>query len=483
MKDKFCILVADDDARHRQMLVTLLEDWGYEVIEARDGREAVNLCRGKQDKNSPDLALMDVRMPGKNGLEAMADIKKFDASLPIVIMTAYSDIPDAVGAIRNGAWDYLTKPLDFDKLQITIRNVAAHLGLMKENANLAACLEKSALPKSLLGKSRVMAEVGELIRAIAPTEATVLITGESGTGKELAAKSIHMASKRANGPFVAVNCGALTESLLASELFGHEKGAFTGADRKHPGFFAEAEGGSIFLDEIGEMPPSMQVKLLRVLQEKEVLSVGGKKPRPINCRIIAATNRDLAREVEEGKFRQDLYYRLNVVSLNMPSLRERTDDIPAMAKAFADRFASANSKKFEGFLPEAMELLLAWHWPGNVRELENVVERAIILMPGQVITARELPERIVNDPRSAKAASNGHLNEGSAEEREATWENDFLDDGEASFPTLEEVERRVILQTLKKMGNNKTETAKALGITRKTLHAKLNRYREDEGSL
>ena len=449
MKKMLTILVADDDATHREVLRTLLEEWGYAVREAVDGEHAVALCR----KQPFDLVLMDVRMPKKSGLEALKEIKVHNPAVPVLIMTAFSEVAAAVAASKSGAYDYLTKPLDFEKLKVVLRNVFAHVGLIRENATLSRSLAATEAQTGMVGRSESMRALWEMVRTIAPTDATVLITGESGTGKELVAKAVHAASRRARGPFVAVNCAALTESLLASELFGHEKGAFTGADKKHEGHFLKADGGTIFLDEIGEMPLSMQVKLLRVIQEREVLSVGGNKAVPVDVRIIAATNRDLAKEVAAGTFRQDLYYRLNVVTLALPPLRERADDIPLLAQHFMARFADKNNKNIKGFTPGAMDRLVRYAWPGNVRELENVIERASILLLGEHISERELPERF--------AASQG----------------DALTDAlTTDCPTLEDVERAVILKTLKRFGGNKTEAAKALGITRKTLHAKLSKY-------
>ena len=449
MKKMLTILVADDDATHREVLRTLLEEWGYAVREAVDGEHAVALCR----KQPFDLVLMDVRMPKKSGLEALKEIKVHNPAVPVLIMTAFSEVAAAVEAIKSGAYDYLTKPLDFEKLKVVLRNVFAHVGLIRENATLSRSLAATEAQTGMVGRSESMRALWEMVRTIAPTDATVLITGESGTGKELVAKAVHAASRRARGPFVAVNCAALTESLLASELFGHEMGAFTGADKKLEGHFLKADGGTIFLDEIGEMPLSMQVKLLRVIQEREVLSVGGNKAVPVDVRIIAATNRDLAKEVAAGTFRQDLYYRLNVVTLALPPLRERADDIPLLAQHFMARFADKNNKNIKGFTPGAMDRLVRYAWPGNVRELENVIERASILLLGEHISERELPERF--------AASQG----------------DALTDAlTTDCPTLEDVERAVILKTLKRFGGNKTEAAKALGITRKTLHAKLSKY-------
>lgn len=465
---KAMILIADDDDRHRKMLSTLLTEWGYEPMEAASGEEAVELCLHSGRKSAPDLVLMDVRMPKKGGIEAFQEIHSQCPDLPIIIMTAYSELSAAVDAMRQGAYDYLTKPLDFPRLEAILRNAMTQVGLLQENASLNESLKSKEGKYVLLGESAPMRSLGQLLRTIAPTEANILISGESGTGKELAARAIHQLSHRADGPFVAVNCGALTETLLTSELFGHEKGAFTGADRKHEGLFLQASGGSIFLDEIGEMPFSMQVKLLRVLQEREVLSVGGKKPEKIDCRIICATNRNLADEVAKGNFREDLYYRLNVATVEMPSLRSRREDIPHLAQRFAERLADENHKKFSAITPEAMSVFCDWHWPGNVRELENVIERAIILMPGEHIGLREIPDWIMK-PKKQEYAQIPSSDFG-------VHMKDKYED-----MTLDEIEREVILRTLEKVGQNKTEAAKILGITRKTIHSRLNRYRDIDG--
>jgi two-component system response regulator HydG len=443
------ILVVDDDAPHRNMLLTLLRNWGYRADEAADGEAAVARCRAQ----SFDLVLMDVRMPKKTGLEALKDMRLLNPALPVLIMTAFSNVEAAVEAIKNGAYDYLTKPLDFDKLKVVLRNVFEHVGLLHANASLSSALAATEMRSSIVGQSDAMRRVLEMARAIAPSEATVLLAGESGTGKELVAKAIHANSKRAQGPYVAVNCAAITESLLESELFGHEKGAFTGADKRREGYFMQADTGSIFLDEIGELPLSMQAKLLRVIQEREVQRVGGGKPVPVDVRIIAATNRDLQQETAVGKFREDLYYRLNVVALTLPSLRERPDDVPLLAQYFLERFAKKNNKSVRGFTPGAMDRLIRYEWPGNVRELENVIERAVVLLIGEHIGERELPGKLLH----SAAAENGPV-------------------AAMTGFTLEEVERSVIMETLKKFGGNKSETAKALGINRKTLHLKLARY-------
>lgn len=458
MKKTFTILVADDEKAHRDAITNLLREWGYRTIEAVDGQEALDKCAACQ----VDAILLDGRMPRMDGYQALPLIRERFPSVQVIMMTAYSELPAAVESMRAGAWDYLAKPLDFNRLKHTLHNAVGRINLERENAKLSASLAEIRAGTLLLGKSSAMLDLEKMINAIAPTEAVALITGESGTGKELAARTIHNASLRRDGPFLAVNCGALTESLLASELFGHEKGAFTGAEKKHNGLFMQAAGGSIFLDEIGEMPPAMQVKLLRVLQEKEIMSVGGTMPVAIDCRVMAATNRDLFEEVKAGRFREDLYYRLNVLPLRMPPLRERKDDIPLLANHFARKSAKANNRIFSGIAPDALACLQAWQWPGNVRELENVMERAIILMPGESIDARLLPENLQEYACHSASGTEGGAGENGG-----------------ALPTLEEVERKVILETLRRLGNNKTEAAKSLGITRKTLHARLNRYRDE----
>lgn len=442
------VLLAEDDDAHRKTLALLLAEWGYDIIEARDGAEAVKIALGSR---APDLILMDARMPVMDGIKALEEIKKIRPEIPIILITAYSDIPDAVESIRKGALDYLTKPPDFQKLEKIIKDAAA--GVSGEIDFIA----QGESWRGMIGSSEPMLKTRALIEKLAPTEATVLIGGESGTGKELIARALHAAGRRAQAPFVAINCGAFTESLLASELFGHEKGAFTGADKKRPGLFLEAGDGTVFLDEIGETPPAMQVKLLRVLQEKEITPVGSSRVARVKCRIIAATNRDLEEDVKKGVFREDLYYRLNVANIRAPALRERKEDIPALARAFAQKFAAANHKKFKEVTGEALAILKKWSWPGNVRELENTLERAIILMNGEYVGARELPDRMRDvEPDSFMSR----------------------DLPEEAF-SLAEMERKIIMRALDKMKGNKTETAKVLGITRKTLHAKLNRYKTE----
>ncbi|MCD8139048.1 MAG: sigma-54 dependent transcriptional regulator, partial [Planctomycetaceae bacterium] len=429
---------------HRNTLRTLLGSWGYTIHVAADGRAAIEAAQGQPF----DLILMDLRMPDMNGIEAMQDILGYNPAIPVVIMTAYSDVETAVAALKAGAYDYLTKPLDFDELKLTLGRALDHATLRQENTSLKKTLAGHDSP--ILGKSEATRRLLEMVDTIAPSEATVLITGESGTGKELVARLLHWKSGRAAGPFVTVNCAALTETLLESELFGHEKGAFTGAEKVREGRFRAADGGSIFLDEIGEMPLPMQAKLLRAIQEREIHRVGGDRPITVDVRIIAATNRDLGAEVEAGRFRQDLFYRLNVVSLHLPSLRERSGDVPVLADHFLRLFAEKNGKRVKGFTPGAMDRLLRHDWPGNVRELENTVERAVVLLVGEYVSERELPPALL--PPTADTAK------GSRE-----WGD----------MTLEEIERAAVREVLQTTGGNKSEAARRLGITRKTLLAKL----------
>jgi len=442
------ILVVDDEQVHRYMLCSMLREWGWRCVEADDGETAVAAV----EKHTYDAVLMDVRMARMDGREAFSRIHALQPSLPVVIMTAYSSVDDAVAAIRHGAHDYLTKPLDFDRLRLTLERAVDRRQVIERQRHGTA--EETPLETAIIGTSPPMLELLDMIRYVAPTEATVLIAGESGTGKELVAEALHRNSLRRDQAFVKVNCAALAESLLESELFGHEKGAFTGADRRREGKFVQADGGTLFLDEIGETTQAMQVKLLRVLQEQELQRVGGEETISVDVRIIAATNRDLEEEVRRGAFREDLYYRLNVVMLTVPPLRERGDDITLLVRHFAALFAQKNRRRLEGITPECINLLRRYPWPGNVRELENAIERGIILMRGEQLTEKSLPLTIQK----------------MAEEQDAV--------ASARPLSLSEVEKEMIFQTLDETGGNKSEAARRLGITRKTLQNKLNKYDE-----
>jgi len=423
----------------------MLKKWGWRTVEADDGTTAVDAVK----KHTYDAVLMDVRMTKMDGHEAFSHIYSLCPNLPVIIMTAYSTVDDAVNAIKKGAHDYLTKPLDFDRLRLALERAVDHHLVVNQRVQSAPA---KPVVTNIIGSSPPMTELLELIGYVAPTEATVLISGESGTGKELVAEALHNNSERATKPFIKVNCAALTESLLESELFGHEKGAFTGADRRREGKFVQADGGSLFLDEIGETSQAMQVKLLRVLQEKELQRVGGEDTISIDVRIIAATNRNLEEEVAENRFREDLYYRLNVVTLNVPPLRERGRDIIELAKYFAEKMAVKNRKELAGITDECLQLLASYSWPGNVRELENAIERGVILMRGNELTEKSLP-------LSIQKAFNEHS-----------------ENAQTVSGSLFEAERSLILQTLAETDGNKSEAARRLGITRKTLQNKLNRY-------
>jgi len=451
MKKENTILVVDDDPAHRTMLRTLLTGWGYTIFEADDGSTAIE----KVHEQAFDLILMDIRMITVSGLEALNEIKAFNPAIPVIIMTAYSSVETAVEALKSGAYDYLTKPLDFDELRLAMERAMDHRQLREENRMLRESLGNHFDRQNIIGRSPAMVKLLEMVAQVAPSEATVLITGESGTGKEMIAGAIHFNSPRKEGPFVKLNCAAITETLLESELFGHEKGAFTGAHKRKEGRFRQAHGGSIFLDEISEMSLAMQVKLLRVLQEREITRVGGEEVIKVDVRLIAATNKDLLQEIEAGRFREDLFYRLNVVTLNMPRLRERSEDIPLLAQHFLKMFSEKNSKEIKGFTPQAMDRLLKYDWPGNVRELMNAVERGVVLASSEYLGEKDLP-LVLKEGASGGKAPPGQVIPG-------------------DLP-LEEVEKASILKTLELTGGNKSEAARRLGITRRTLHKKLKKY-------
>jgi len=434
------------------MLRTLVSGWGYEISEADDGDTAIRMVHGKPY----DLILMDIRMIKVSGLEALSQIKSYNPAIPVIIMTAYSSVETAVEGLKKGAYDYLTKPLDFDELRLAMERAMDHSHLKEENRQLRETLGARFDQRNIIGRSRAMAELMETVAQVAPTEATVLITGESGTGKELISGAIHFNSPRKTGPFVKINCAALTETLLESELFGHEKGAFTGAHRRKEGRFLMADGGSLFLDEVSEMSLAMQVKLLRVLQEREITRVGGEEVIKADVRVITATNKDLVHEIEESRFREDLYYRLNVVTLKVPPLREREEDISLLAQHFLEVFAEKNHKRIKGLTPQAMDRLLKYEWPGNVRELMNAIERAVVLSRSEYLDEEDLPTVVKGDgPRGQDISSESNV------------------PGDLS---LGEIEKVTILKTLEASGGNKSEAARRLGITRKTLHKKLKKY-------
>lgn len=458
------ILVVEDDNAHRSMLKTLLGSWGFAVQDVADGEDALALVR----EGSFDAVLSDIRMARMDGIRTLKAILACNPALPVILMTAYSSVENAVEALRVGAADYLLKPLDFNLLRKTLERCIEHSRLGVENRELRRQLAEARGGSGILGHSPAIRQLGQTIATVAPSEATVLITGESGTGKELVARALHRQSKRADKPLVVLNCAALSENLLESELFGHEKGAFTGADKRRDGRFAQADGGTLFLDEIGEMPLAIQAKLLRALQQGEVQRVGSDLPLTIDVRILAATNRDLAGEVAAKRFRQDLYFRLNVITIELPPLRQRREDIPLLASHFLQAFAGRNHKSIRGFAPRALDILRLYSWPGNVRELENAVERAVVLAMGDLVTEQELPPAIVQ----AAAADSG------VAAPQAGLDSGLYPNlaGQDDDTTLETLERRAIAAALQATGNNKSEAARRLGITRATLHNKLQKY-------
>ena len=454
MNKKSSVLVVDDDSAHRTMLRTLISGWGYAVSEADDGAAAIENVKAA----SYDLVLMDVRMVKVSGLEALEKIKSYNPAIPVIIMTAYSSVETAVEALKQGAHDYLTKPLDFDKLRLILERAMEHTRLKEENRILRESLGRQFDSQNIIGKSPAMTKLLETVAQVAPSEATVLISGESGTGKELIAGAIHFNSLRKDGPFVKINCAAITETLLESELFGHEKGAFTGADRRKEGRFSQAHGGTLFLDEVSEMSLTMQVKLLRALQEREFNRVGGETTIQVDVRVIAATNKNLLEQINTGAFREDLYYRLNVVELAVPSLTERKEDIPLLAQHFLEMFATKNQKEIKGFTPRAMHHLIRYDWPGNVRELMNAVERGVVLARTPYLDEADflfLKDALLSGDEDQAEPANLAI------------------EGDAP---LGEIEKTAILKTLEAAGGNKSEAARRLGITRKTLHKKLKAY-------
>jgi DNA-binding NtrC family response regulator len=442
------ILVVDDEVNARSALAELLQDEGFEVEMAADAFKAL----GKYQSFAPHAVVTDLKMPGMDGIELLRKIAAMDDPAPVVVMTAFGEVTSAVDAMRAGAADYLTKPINFDELLVVLERVLKVQSMTRETRQLRQRVRDRVAPGNIVGNAPVMQRVFEVVDQVAPSKATVLITGESGTGKELVANAIHQRSPRAGKPFVKLHCAALAESLLESELFGHEKGSFTGAMARKEGRFEIASGGTLFLDEIGEISPTIQVKLLRFLQEHEFERVGGTQTIRVDVRVIAATNRNLLDAIAGGRFREDLYYRLNVVSLEMPSLRERKSDIPALASFFVDRYAKANDKVIEGCSPAAMEMLVGYNWPGNVRELENAIERAVVLSTGSTIEAKHLPSSV--KPVAA--------------------------DGMPIVPgaKMEDLERYAILETLKATGGSTSRAADMLGISTRTIQYRLHQYNE-----
>ena len=447
MADPFRILVVDDEPAQRELVGGFLRKHGFDVVEAGGGREAV--ARFKQE--AFDLVLTDQRMPDLSGLEVLEAVRSTSPETAVVIITAYGTIETAVSAVKAGAADYLTKPLNLDDLLHRVHRVRERQRLVAENRELREALAERHRVEGIIGDSGRMQEVLSLVRRVALSDATVLIRGESGTGKELIARALHYASPRAAGPLVKVNCAALAESLLEAELFGHEKGAFTGAVASRKGRFELADGGSIFLDEIGDLPPHLQVKLLRVLQEREFERVGSSRPIKVDVRLLAATHRNLEALVREGRFREDLYYRINVVTIILPPLRERREDLPPLIEHFLSAFAGKNGKTVRGLTREAREALLRYDYPGNIRELENLIERAVVLTRDDVIGVEDLPLTL-----ETPAPGSG--------------------EGAGLIAAVEGLERRMIQEALAKADGTQTRAAELLGISERVLRYKLRKY-------
>ena len=447
--EKYKILVVDDEEVIRNSLAEWLTDTGYESLTAPDGPQALNIIKD----TDIDIMLADLKMPGMDGMELMKQAQEINPDLAVIIMTAYGTIASAIDAIKAGAYDYLEKPFCPERVEVLIKNIMTHKNVVKENVALRKELAKKYQFEELVGKSPKMQQVFDLIKTVAKSNATVLILGETGTGKELVARAVHAESLRHKGPFVSLNCAALPESLLESELFGHEKGSFTGAIAQKKGKFELANNGTIFLDEIGDISPNVQVHLLRVLQEKELSRVGGNEIVKVDVRVVTSTNRDLKKRVEEGKFREDLFYRLNVVPIYVPPLRERPDDIPILARYFLKKFNTENNKNIRDFSPEVLEYFMKHPWTGNVRELENAIEYSVVLCRNEIIKPEHLPpllkDRQVCEPQPSATSDK---------------------------VSLKDTEKEQIIKTLGETEWNYTRTAKTLGISRSTLHNKLKEY-------
>lgn len=448
---KFNVLVVDDEKNIREGLGKALQMDGYDVVLAVDGLDAYS----RIEEEEIDLVIADLRMPKMSGEELLKRIVDSYPTVPVIILTGHGTIETAVQAMRAGAFDFLTKPVNLDRLGLLVKRALSTRELVLQHRQMQEELDKRRDFQNILGNSVEMRRILEKVRQVAPTRASVLITGESGVGKELIADAIHNLSGRKDRPFIKVHCAALSESLLESELFGHEKGSFTGAVSRKRGRFELSNTGSIFLDEIGEIDQSVQIKILRVLQEKKFERVGGEETMEVDSRIISATNRDLKEEIEAGNFREDLYYRLNVVNIHVPPLRERKEDIPLLASAFVREFAEENGKPVEGIDPRARAALYSFPWPGNVRELRNCLESAVVMSKGQILTVDDLPPGIHQADRNSTI----RVEIGS---------------------TLAQAEREVIRGTLHNQNGNKSRTAEILGIGRKTLHRKIKEYNLEE---
>ena len=446
-----CVLIVDDEKNIRSGLALAFEYEGYDTLEAENGEVAWNII----NKKSVDLVITDLRMPVMSGYELLKRAASTFPTLPIIVLTGHGSIEDAVKAMQDGAIDFFTKPVDLDHIMLTAKKALNNSKIIEQNIKLTQEIttlkQKAKLSKTIIGKSEKLTKMMSTIEQVAPTKATVLITGESGVGKELVADALHSLSDRKDGPFIKVHCASLSANLLESELFGHEKGSFTGAVSQKKGRFELANGGTIFLDEIGEIDANTQVKILRVLQEREFERVGGTQTIHTDVRVVAATNRNLEEEVKKGNFREDLYYRLNVVHIEVPPLRERKEDIPLLLNSFLNEFNNENSKNIEGFTPQARKLLCSYSWPGNIRQLRNSIESAVVLSRGKLIDVEDLPEQVVNHENESELSIKVGL-------------------------SLDEAEKLFIMSTLDYCGGNKTKASEMLKIGRKTLHRKLEEY-------
>jgi DNA-binding NtrC family response regulator len=442
------ILVAEDDIATSQAWTELITAWGFSVKVAEDGQRALELVQSYE----PHILLLDLRLPRKDGLQVLSELREKGLQVSTVMISGEGEIPDAVQAIKLGAYDYLRKPVDLAHLRLLLSNLTTHITVSEENQRLRRRLINAGQLGPMIGQSLAMRRVMSLIEQVAPSSASVIVIGESGTGKELVARTIHELSPRRNGPYVPINCAAMPETLMESELFGHERGAFTGADRKREGCFELANGGTLLLDEIGEMKLELQAKLLRVLEESKIRRLGGSTEVPIDVRVLAATNRNLDNSIKEGRFREDLYYRLNVFAIGLPPLCDHPEDIPGLVDHFLRELKQPEGKNLTGVDAECLEVLKSYRWPGNVRQLRNVIERALIVSQGPLISVADLPPEMKRNSGSS-AAFELHLG-----------------------MSLDEVERELIMRTIDFTGGNKSRAAEVLGVSRKTLYNRLERY-------
>lgn len=453
------ILICDDDSAMRSLLADYFSTQKFEVIEYELASEAFQAIQTQSIK--PDLIISDIKMPEMDGLTFVDQLKSIQFDAPIILITAFGSIETAIQSVRMGAYDYIVKPFKLSELQVSAARALEYVKLKKDNHALRQEVNRQWTLGKIIGKSPQMQSVFDMIQRVSQVNANVLIMGESGTGKEVVAKAIHENGPRSNAPFVAINCTAIPETLLESELFGHAKGSFTGANQRKKGLFEEAEGGTLFLDEIGDMDPALQVKLLRVLQEKKIRAVGDTASRDINVRIIAATHKDLKQAIREGRFREDLYYRLSVIPVQIPPLRHRKEDIPLLANFFLQKYTSSNGLSPKRLSESAISKLTACTWEGNVRELENVIERTVVMSSGDIIEASEIPTQ------------------------EESTSEDFYASATQEFPTLEDLEKKYIHFIMEKTGGRKSKAAQILGINRRTLYRKEREYgwvSEDESS-